>query len=87
MNPIQKKSPKWKVGIANTDYYMVEVEADSEEAALEKALTNLDRDPDYWHVGQNQNFTGVFINDYNAKNYHAFVNDNPPYYDECGEFA
>jgi len=80
-----KKQPKWRIGIANTDYYMVEVEANSEEEALEKSLTVLDRDPDYWHVGQNQNFTGVFINDHNAKYYHAFINDNMPNTDQYDE--
>jgi len=73
-----RKLPKWRIGISNTDYYMVEVEAHSEDEALIKALSTLDLDPDYWFTSQSQAFTGVFINDREASHYHPFVHDSLP---------
>jgi hypothetical protein len=70
--------PKWKVGIAITNYYQVEVSGSSENDAVIKALHQVNEFPDYWHTGSSEAITGLFINDRYARDFSQYVKEEIP---------
>jgi len=68
-----KKYPKWRIGIAVTQYFTVDLEAVDEEHACLTALTEVHEDPEYWHTGYNEAITGVFINDAQTRGFAEYV--------------
>lgn len=72
------KYPKWKVNVAAQSFFTVDVEAESEQVAIHKALKEVQRNPTYYATADATVVTGVFINDREARDYHPFVPDSLP---------
>lgn len=72
-----KKSPKWRIGVTFSQYFIVEVKADSHEEATALALESLE-DDQAWDEnlqGYSKIITSVFLNDREARDFSHFVAD------------
>ena len=67
------KFPKWRVGLSFTQYFMVEVEAPTEEMAIEKAWSGACCESDKVETGSSSAVTSVFICDKDAKNFAHYI--------------
>jgi hypothetical protein len=72
------KYPKWKVNVSVQNYFTVEVDAESEEKAIQKAIKEVRRNADYYDTGNATLVTGVFINDREARNFCPYIPDTLP---------
>lgn len=70
---MDKKFPKWRVGLAFTQYFMVEVEAPTEERAIEKAWAGACCESDKVETGSSAAVTSVLICDREAKDFAHYV--------------
>ncbi len=70
---MNKKFPKWRVGLSFTQYFMVEVEAPTEEMAIEKAWGGACCESDKMETGSSSSVTSVFICDRWAKDFAHYV--------------
>ncbi|MBX9723396.1 MAG: hypothetical protein K2X81_18470 [Candidatus Obscuribacterales bacterium] len=70
---MDKKFPKWRVGLAFTQYFMVEVEAPTEEIAIEKAWSGACYESDKVETGSSSSVTSVFICDKDARNFAHYI--------------
>lgn len=70
---MNKKFPKWRVGLSFTQYFMVEVEAPTEEIAIEKAWRGACYENDKMETGSSSAVTSVFICDKEAKNFAHYI--------------
>lgn len=68
-----KKFPKWRVGLSFTQYFMVEVEAPTEEMAIEMAWKGACHESDKMETGSASAVTSVFICDREAKDFAHYV--------------
>jgi hypothetical protein len=67
------KFPKWRIGLAFTQYFTVEVEAPTEEMATEKAWAGVYHESDKVETGHSSAVTSIFICDKDAKNFAHYV--------------
>ena len=72
------KEAKWRVGITIMSHDMIDVEADSESIAIEKAAHQLGNNYDDFWTSSNEIVTSVMINDRNSRDYSLFVEDFAP---------
>lgn len=72
------KYPKWKVNIAAQSFFTVEIEAESQQEAVTKAIREVQDNPEYHATGNATIVSGVFINDREARDYHLFVPERLP---------
>lgn len=70
---MNKKFPKWRVGLAYTQYFMVEVEAPTEAIATEKAWSGVYNESDKVETGGSAVVTSVFICDREARDFAHYV--------------
>lgn len=70
---MNKKFPKWRVGLAYTQYFMVEVEAPTEAIATEKAWNGVYHESDKVETGGSATVTSVFICDRETRNFAHYV--------------
>ena len=70
---MNKKFPKWRVGLSFTQYFMVEVEASTEEIAIENAWRGACYENDKMETGSSSAVTSVFICDKEAKNFAHYI--------------
>lgn len=68
-----EKFPQWRVGLSFTQYFMVEVEAPTEEIAIEKAWRGACYENDKVETGSSSAVTSVFICDRESKNFAHYV--------------
>lgn len=68
-----KKLPKWRVGLSFTQYFMVEVEAPTEQIAIEKAWSSACFENDKVETGSASAVTSVFLCDREAKDFALYV--------------
>jgi len=78
---VNQKFPKWRVGLSFTQYFMVEVEAPTEEIAIEKAWRGACYENDKMETGSSSAVTSVFICDRDAREFSHYV---PEVYPEEG---
>ena len=78
---MNQKFPKWRVGLSFTQYFMVEVEAPTEESAIEKAWRGACYENDKMETGSSSAVTSVFICDRDAREFSHYV---PEVYPEEG---
>jgi len=64
---------KWRVGIASIAYHMVELECETPEQAVEKALDTVRQDPENYLTAYNMNVTSVMVNDHRSKNFANYI--------------
>jgi hypothetical protein len=67
MGFVNQKFPKWRVGLSFTQYFMVEVEAPTEEIAVEKAWRGA------METGSSSAVTSVFICDRDAREFARYI--------------
>ena len=70
---MNKKFPKWRVGLSFTQYFMVEVEAPTEEMAIDRAWIGACYESDKVETGSSSAVTSVFICDREAKDFAHYV--------------
>ena len=70
---MNKKFPKWRVGLSFTQYFMVEVEAPTEEIAIEKAWSGACYESDKVETGSSSAVTSVFICDKDTRNFAHYI--------------
>ncbi len=70
---MNKKFPKWRVGLSFTQYFMVEVEAPTEEIAIEKAWRGACYENDKFETGSSSAVTSVFICDRDAREFAHYI--------------
>lgn len=70
---MNKKFPKWRVGLSFTQYFMVEVEAPTEEIAIEKAWRGACCENDKFETGSSSAVTSVFICDRDAREFAHYI--------------
>jgi hypothetical protein len=70
---VTRKFPKWRVGLAFTQYFMVEVEAPTEENAIERAWNGVYHENDKIETGSSAVVTSVFICDKDTKNFAHYI--------------
>jgi hypothetical protein len=70
---VTEKFPQWRVGLSFTQYFMVEVEAPTEEIAIEKAWRGACYENDKVETGSSSAVTSVFICDRESKNFAHYV--------------
>jgi hypothetical protein len=70
---VNKKFPKWRVGLSFTQYFMVEVEAPTEEIAIEKAWSGACYESDKVETGSSSAVTSVFICDKDTRNFAHYI--------------
>lgn len=70
---MNKKFPKWRVGLSFTQYFMVEVEAPTEEIAIEKARRGACYENDKFETGNSSAVTSVFVCDREAKDFAFYI--------------
>lgn len=70
---MNKKFPKWRVGLSYTQYFMVEVEAPTEAIATEKAWNGVYHESDKVETGGSASVTSVFICDRESRNFAHYV--------------
>lgn len=72
------KYPNWKINVQTQQYFTVEIEAESEKQAVERAVREIQRNASYYGTGQTTLVTGVFINDRHAREFNPYVPDALP---------
>ena len=72
------KYPKWKVNVAAQSFFSVEIDAETEEQAVRKAIREVQDNPEYHATGNATIVSGVFINDREARDFHLFVPESLP---------
>lgn len=72
------KYPKWKINVASHSFFTVDVEAESEQAAIHKAIKEVQRNPTYHNTGNATLVTGVFLNDREARDFHPYIPEHLP---------
>lgn len=70
---MNRKFPKWRVGLSFTQYFMVEVEAPTEEIAIEKAWRGACYENDKMETGSSSAVTSVFICDRDAREFARYI--------------
>ena len=75
---IMIKYPKWKVALSYQANYMIDVEAQTQQQAIDKAVKEFERNPEYYQTSNATLVTGVFINDREARDYQLFVPESLP---------
>ena len=70
---MDRKFPKWRVGLAFTQYFMVEVEAPTQDGAVEKAWNGVYHENDKIETGASAVVTSVFICDKDTKNFAPYI--------------
>ncbi len=73
-----RKKPSWRIGIARTEFYMIDVEAFSEAEAIELAYLETMMEPDDHITGITKAVTSVFINDKACKGFAPYVHEYFP---------
>lgn len=72
------KLPKWRINIAHQSFFTVETQAATEKIAMEMAMHQIEKDPNYFATGSASVVTGVFINDREARDFHPYVPESMP---------
>lgn len=72
------KYPKWKVNVSAQSFFCVEIDAETQEQAVNKAIREVQQNPEYHATGNATLITGVFINDREARDFHQFVPESLP---------
>jgi len=70
---VNKKFPKWRVGLSFTQYFMVEVEAPTEEIAIDEAWKGACCENDKMETGSSSAVTSVFICDKGAREFAHYI--------------
>lgn len=70
---MNNKFPKWRVGLSYTQYFTVEVEAPTEELAIENAWGGVYHDSDKAETGSASSVTSVYICDKEARQFAHYV--------------
>jgi hypothetical protein len=70
---VDRKFPKWRIGLAFTQYFMVEVEAPTQDGAVEKAWNGVYHENDKIETGASAVVTSVFICDKDTKNFAHYI--------------
>lgn len=70
---MNRKFPKWRVGLSFTQYFMVEVEAPTEEIAIEKAWRGACYENDKMETGSSSAVTSVFICDRDTREFARYI--------------
>ncbi|MBX9922908.1 MAG: hypothetical protein K2Y01_02245 [Rhabdochlamydiaceae bacterium] len=70
---MNKKFPKWRVGLSFTQYFMVEVDAPTEETAIERAWIGACYESDKVETGSSSSITSVSICDKEAREFAHYV--------------
>lgn len=70
---MDRKFPKWRIGLAYTQYFMVEVEAPTQDSAVEKAWSGVYHESDKIETGASAVVTSVFICDKDTKNFAHYI--------------
>lgn len=72
------KYPKWKISVAAQSFFCVEVDAETQEQAMQKAIREVQNNPEYHSTGNATIVTGVHINDREARDFHLYVPESLP---------
>ena len=72
------KYPKWKINVAAQSFFSVEIDAETQEQAVNKAIREVQQNPEYHATGNATLITGEFINDREARDFHQFVPERLP---------
>lgn len=72
------KYPKWKVNVAAQSFFCVDIDAETQEEAVKKAIREVQDNPEYHNTSNATVVTGVFINDREARDFHQFVPERMP---------
>lgn len=67
------KLPKWRIGVAVSNYHTVEIEAASVSEACESAINAVKDDCEYFCTGKAVGVTSCFINDREAREFAHYV--------------
>lgn len=71
------KLPKWKVGICSLEFFMVDVQAATEEEAVILASEKILQSPGDYLTSSDESITSVFINDSESRGFAPYI---PEYY-------
>ena len=80
------KECKWRVGVSTSEFFVVEVEALTEELAIEKAFFEVDYFPDDHVTGISKAVTSVLINDRESRGFAPYVQEGISEKSEIGDF-
>jgi RNase P/RNase MRP subunit p30 len=75
---IKMKKSKWRVGVAFSCFYVIEVESDDAEKAMQEATEIVLKDPEKNVTGQSIGITSCYINDRESA---VFANYVPEFID------
>lgn len=67
------KYPKWRIGVAVSNFHMVEIEAATVGEACESAINAVREDEEYYCTGKCVGVTSCFINDRESREFAHFV--------------
>lgn len=69
------KLVKFRVGVCESQYYVVDVEAETEERAIEKAFFEVEHFADEHVSGISKSVTSVLINDKESRGFAPYVRE------------
>lgn len=69
------KDVKFRVGISKSEYFVVDVNAENEEGAIEKSFFEVGMFPDDYITGISRSVTSVLINDKESKGFAPYVEE------------
>ena len=70
--------PKWKVNVTSQNYFCVEVDAASEEEAIEIAYNKIRVNGPYYLVSKFTIVNGIFINDKESREFQPYIPERLP---------